>query len=237
MNKNLLLKILELTLKVTDLEADYLQQITDLDYDHLLTFLGNQGYVKDQNEEVKIDSNFRINLAIFGIVNLNLQPHQITKYLTWQEFEEFCFFVLEKHEYSCIRNFRFSKKKKRFEIDLLGFRQPYILSIDAKRWRTRIAKISALKNAVEKQIVRSKNLSEVFSNYSDRFPVTDWKFATFIPILITSMSEGIKSHMNVPIVPFFQFNEFISNLHKNIEDLPQFKIKIKKRGVQTKLYL
>jgi len=231
LDMNLLLKILELTLEIPDIRLDDLNRITELDFEQLFAILGRQGYLREDSNEVKLDSNFRINLAIFGIVNLNIEPFQVLKYLSWQEFEEFCLYVLEMHEYCCIKNFRFSKIKKRFEIDILGFCNPYVLSIDAKQWRTRHGKMGALKNAVEKQIDRTKALLDILSKYQEKLPLYNWKRALFVPILITSMNEGIKQHLGVPIIPFYQFNNFIANIYKNIEDLTQFKIRIKKKGV------
>ncbi|MFX0137439.1 MAG: NERD domain-containing protein [Candidatus Hodarchaeota archaeon] len=235
MNSELILKKLELSLNISEIELEYLLQNKRLDLNQILTFLGNQGYFKEQNNGKTLNLHFRMNLAIYGIVNLKLQPSQVINYLTWQEFEEFCLYVLEQHEFRCIRNFRFKKRKSRFEIDILGFNRPYILCIDAKLWRIRYGKSSALKKAVDNQIIRTEALSNIISKYIDQLQILKWKYVYFIPILITSMNEGIKSHKEVPIVPFYQFNNFISNFNKIIDDLPQFKVKVPKCKVQTKL--
>lgn len=235
LNENLLFRILEHSNNVSELEWDNLFKIIELDYDQLITILGKQGYFKDENNKIKLDSKFRINLAIYGIVNLNLQPFEVIKYLTWQEFEEFCLYVLEQYDFKNFKNFRFSKQKSRFEIDILSFHQPYILCIDAKRWKIGYGKISALKQAAEKQISRVEAFYNVLFKFIDQFQISSWKYASLVPIIITSMDEGIKSYKEVPIVPFFQFNDFITDLYKFIEELPQFKVKIKKHGAQSKL--
>ncbi|MFX1449855.1 MAG: NERD domain-containing protein [Promethearchaeota archaeon] len=235
MNANLLLKIMELTSEIPEIEIKYLSKITGLNYSQIMIYLKEQMYYEKEKNEILQNSNLRINLAIFGIINLNLPPSRVINYLTWQEFEKFCLYVLEQHEFRCVRNFRFKKRKSRFEIDILGLHQSYMLCIDAKLWRIRSGKPSALRKAVERQIIRTEALSKVISKYLDQLYLSRVKYVYLIPILITSMNEGIKSHKKVPIIPFYQFNNFIADLHKNIDDLPQFKIDIQKFGIQTKL--
>ncbi|NVM02366.1 MAG: NERD domain-containing protein [Candidatus Helarchaeota archaeon] len=235
MNADLLRKSLELSAITSEMKFECIMENQRVDINQLLRFLGKQGYTEELHNGKKPYSNFRINLAIYGIVNLKLQPSQVINYLKWQEFEKFCLYVLEQHDFSCIRNFRFKRKKKRFEIDIVGIHQPYILCIDAKLWRIRSGKSSALKKAVEKQIIRTKALSNVISKYIEKFHISNWNYAFFIPILTTSMNEGIKAHKEVPIIPFYQFNNFIAEFNKITDNLPQFKVKVPKCGVQTKL--
>ncbi len=235
MNAKLLLKTLELSSPHSEIKSESILQNRKVPINKILTFLGKQGYITEDNKRKRTISNFRINLAIFGIVNLNIQPSQVINYLKWQEFEEFCLYVLEQHDFSCIKNFRFKRKKKRFEIDIVGIHQPYILCIDAKLWRIRSGKSTALKKAVERQIIRTQALSDVISRYFDKLPISNWNNAIFIPILTTSMNEGIKAHKKVPIIPFYQLNNFIADFNEITDDLPQFKVKVPKCGVQTKL--
>lgn len=143
--------------------------------------------------------------------------------LHWHDFEALCVRVLHAHEYACVQNFRFSiSKKKRFEIDVLGYKFPYLLSIDSKNWGRRAGKKSQLRGAMVKQIVRTRFLLQNTPLLANKFKETRWNDVLYLPILVTSLQEEIEFVQGCPVVPITRFNSFINELPEHAENLKHF---------------
>ncbi|MHA1315605.1 MAG: NERD domain-containing protein [Candidatus Helarchaeota archaeon] len=143
--------------------------------------------------------------------------------LHWHDFESLCLHVLRAHEFSCLQNFRFSlATKQRFEIDVIGYRSPYILCIDAKNWGQRTGKKSQLRLAALKQIKRTRLLArnpDLLTKRNLKFSFQDVKF---IPMVVTSLQEDVAFIDDSPVIPIDKFNLFLQELPEHADTIKYF---------------
>ncbi|MHC1591497.1 MAG: hypothetical protein ACXQS8_05385 [Candidatus Helarchaeales archaeon] len=130
--------------------------------------------------------------------------------LDWHEFESLCIHVFQANEFECCQNVRFSlPSRKRHEIDIVAVRGSFVLSVDAKNWRSRPGKSSQIKLAMEKQIERTRELAMHPFTIEKYFPNFSWSGKKFFPVLVTSLQESISLHDGCPIVPFSSLDSFL----------------------------
>ncbi len=133
----------------------------------------------------------------------------LSKSLSWKEFEGFCRNVLEANGYLVRSNIRFMRDKKRYEIDLIAVKSPYLLFIDCKHWRPGAR--SEYKMAAYKQRIRMEAALEKGSVIGINWEagLTSLQRLSLIVSLadVTDLSfEGI------PVVSIFRFNSFLMSL-------------------------
>ena len=135
--------------------------------------------------------------------------------IDWKEFEEFVAQVFEKHEFNVFRNFRF-KTKKRYEIDILAFRNGLIVAVDCKKWKRGRYKRSGLKHAVQTQVERINELRKfLFEEFTlqDKF---NPKSTKFFPLIVSWFEEDLTEYKNVFVVPVWKLNQFLLSLSEYI---------------------
>ena len=94
----------------------------------------SRGLVTIHHDELSATPLQRLNLATLAI-NHGISIEQVAHNLEWQEFEDLAIRVLHHHSYSTKKHYRFKHHDRRFEIDIVGVKQPLILSIDCKHWK------------------------------------------------------------------------------------------------------
>jgi len=135
---------------------------------------------------------------------------QLMERIDWKEFEAFCAKILEEHDWNVQKNYRF-KNERRYEIDLLAKKGRLVLAIDCKHWGIRQGKSTQLRYAVEKQMERTKALSNVKTLDSIG------KQRRFHSLIITMLKEDIESHNDVWIVPVFSLNNFLLEIENYLD--------------------
>ena len=181
---------------------------------------------------------------------LDLDINQLSYLLNYDGFEALIQEILSQNHYKAIKNYRFTDRselkyetsQKRYEIDVIGIYQNYILVIDAKQWKRKDS-YSAMNKAANLQYQRVKALKKnpeilsnmiqeilglTYNNYKKRLPFT------LIPLMVTAESNWIKINDNsVPLVAILNLNAFLQELPVN---LPYFKtVTVDKISVQKQL--
>lgn len=136
--------------------------------------------------------------------------------MTWQEFEEFVAQICTFHEFQAQHRFRFSLAR-RYEIDIVAKRQPYLLCIDCKQFGVRLGKTSALRLASEKQLARTQALADHLSRFQAELKILDWREPVLLPVLVTMMLEEIQFHESIPIVPAALLNAFLLKFEDQVD--------------------
>ena len=142
---------------------------------------------------------------------------EITKDLDWKDFEGLVSEVLLENGFRTFRNFRFSSKKRRYEVDVVALERPRIVIVDCKHWRIRLGKVSALKVAASAHIARAIELGNKLQEFA-RLDVGHWGAAKVIPILVTLYQERIMENEGVLVVPVFKLNSFVEELRSGYFD-------------------
>lgn len=175
---------------------------------------------------------------------------QLSEILDFNAFEQLIQEILLETGYFSIKNFRFSDrsnfksktKQGRYEIDVIGIYQQYILIIDAKQWRRKDS-FSAINKAADLQyrrVLALKNNPEVFSNLIEQLMGVNPRIKKRVPFILVPMMVTIEENyikMNdnqVPLVSISNFNSFLQELTLNLQFFKT--IKINKVNIQTQLF-
>lgn len=136
--------------------------------------------------------------------------------LDWREFEQFCRKALEEHGFRVKSNVRFTREKKRYEIDILAARNPYLLLLDCKHWKP--GKSSGLRKAVENQRKRAREFMLAGQGILSRI-APGYKSDCQIPGVITLTDSPLRYIDGAPVIPIFRLNEFLLRIDEYQADL------------------
>jgi len=187
--------------------------------------LVEHGLVSIQNDVVESAEDQRLKIAVKA-VRLGVDIERVCRFLEWQEFENVAIFALESNFFETRRHFKFKWSRQWREIDVLGFRQPVILSVDCKHWR-HSWQPSAMSKVVEAQIGRTKALSKVLLKIRGKTGIEKWESAELLPVVLTLGKPPFNFYKDVPVVPIFQFRSFINGLPTLVNYLAAFKVKLR----------
>lgn len=192
---------------------DLLRKHTHLDtvlLNKTLTKLSEDGLLQLRQNLIVASSSQRVNLA-FRAIMLGEDLEKTCRFLKWAEFEGVTAEALQVNGFKALRNFRFKYKGKRWELDVVGFREPLIVCLDCKHWRRRLNQAGLIK-AVEVQAERTEAFAEALPNYWKRTGLNKWKTALLVPLVLSLISGSLRVHNNVPIVAVLQLQDFINML-------------------------
>ena len=189
--------------------------------DEILQPFIQQDLVIKNNSQITCKIENRLQLLPIGLA-YNADYEDLALYLTWREFEAFCKHIVEHHQFRCFLNFRFTEptRKKRYEIDILALRPPYILGFDAKHWQIRAGSSSALKKAVDDQYERLFALSQVLPNRLLELGINEWEKVTLYPLIISLYDQKIAVQIRGAVLPVFKLNQFLLDFAEFNDDLP-----------------
>ncbi|UCC57861.1 MAG: hypothetical protein JSW14_05695 [Candidatus Bathyarchaeum sp.] len=187
----------------------------------ILRGLRELGLIEGEEGIIEVSSNQRVKLAIHAI-NLGTDIERVCKVLEWIEFENFAATAFEANNFTVKRRFRFKKAGRRWEIDVLAFSKPYVVSVDCKRWRRGWGK-SAIKKIVEAQALRTKVLTEALPSLQKRLRLNGWTQAFLFPVILSLFPGPAKFFNNVPVVPILQLQNYLDELPGHIMALTHFR--------------
>jgi len=135
----------------------------------------------------------------------------------WKDVEKLCGEILSRYGYKILLNYRFRHCGRRYEIDVVGIQEPYILLVDCKRWKR--GNVSSLIHAAEEQVRRAQEFMYAFKPDKENINILNKATnLTIIPLIVTVIDVDIKFHEGVPIVPIRYLRDFLISF-KNYEDM------------------
>ena len=159
----------------------------------VLDFLQSNGIGNISNKEITFASTDRLRVAALALQR-GSDVEQLSKYLSWKDFEKLASQVLISLGYQTKTNFIF--KKPRMEIDVIGVNSGFAIVVDCKHWRR--SNLSSISNYSYKQVTRTERLID-----------QDKRIVQAIPVILTLHSESVRFVNGVPVVPIFQFRAFV----------------------------
>ncbi|MEM3365284.1 MAG: restriction endonuclease [Candidatus Methanomethyliaceae archaeon] len=142
---------------------------------------------------------------------------EILRKAGWKDFEELTSAIMTEAGFLTFRNFRFSSKRKKYEIDVIAMENPRIILADCKRWNLRRGKASALKTSALRQLSRSLEFLGKIQEFKP-LNVGNWKTVIIIPIIVTLYEERIVEYEKVLIVPLFKMVSFLEGVRSGLFD-------------------
>lgn len=127
----------------------------------------------------------------------------------WKKFEQIIAEIFQKNSFYTKQNFKF-KTKRRYEIDVLATKSNRIFCIDCKWWGKGRYKKSGLKNAIESQEKRVKELHKFLKKNpiaKNMLKVTQGYITN--PLIVTLHEEDMIKENNTFVVPVWKLNNFI----------------------------
>lgn len=160
----------------------------------------------DFDDSLYIRVKDRLKLA-YHAIGLGIDVKRVSKFLNWREFEVLCSEILTAFNYNVYRSVRFKHDSKRFELDVVGFKLPYVLCFDCKHWS--LNRPSTLIKAIQTHYNKTVAFSNVFKSLFN----LDFKCRIFfIPIIVTLLDEGSGIYDGLPVVSIFKLNSFLNEL-------------------------
>ena len=200
---------------------DEIHELVHLDKDVLINYL-SKDFIKVIGDKVMVLDKTALALEM---VNSGIHMEDVLLSLGWKDFEEFCAELLEKQGFKVTTNFKFRRSLEHYEVDVVAYRHPYILSIDCKRVR-RLSNYF-LKTVAERQLRRTEALSMELWRHSKKLGIDKYRPVLLIPAVFVVASMNPRIYNGVPIVPVGrilsfvkEFERLIGNIFKAIESRP-----------------
>jgi len=146
-------------------------------------------------------------------VGLGADVERVSRYLSWQEFEQLIDYVLRVNGYATLKHHRVKAANRRYEIDIVGARSRIVVAIDCKHWQSSW-KRSEIKRSATSQLERAKALSTE-SNLRTLATSLDVELSGrlyVVPVVATLKETAVKVHLGVPIVPAYKFARFLEEM-------------------------
>jgi len=171
-----------------------------------------------RGSEVRIKDAVNLILALW---KEGFRMDELLRYSNWRYFEELCCRLFSEASFHALRGLHFSYEGKRYEVDVVALRDPYVIVIDCKRWRR--AMRSRVEVFANRHLERCKALAkELWHLKRLNALIGKWRTAKIVPILLTLLEESVKLVNGVAIVPLFKLRGFIKELPYLLEDLTVF---------------
>ncbi len=140
--------------------------------------------------------------------------------LQWREFEAMTALAFEHNSYSVVKNLRFKHNGRRYEIDVVGWKNSSVVCVDCKHWHHAIGR-STLERIVEEQVERVRALSCSLPNPRIKIECSSPDSLRFMPVVLSLIKDKSKFCGGVPIVSILQLQDFLNQLPAYEESIMQ----------------
>ena len=190
--------------------------------------LNGEGRVSLSGGIVGLDARQRIALAE-QLIHLGRDPQRVSRFLEWQEFENFAMHSLEENGFHTAKHLVFRTRQGKREIDVLAWNDTFLFAVDCKHWLRGLSP-SRLGAAADAQLERSAALAErpeLLSRLGVKRPVR----RRIMPILF-ALGDPLQRVMNgVPVVSVSKLISFLFQLSPVDESFRS--IPVKNLGIAT----
>jgi hypothetical protein len=198
MHPDLLLKVLAAIEPETIITLDEFQAASGISSSSvaksMIDFLAANNIGSISKSRIKFSGSDRLYAAVVAL-QMSCDIEQISRYLSWKDFEKLASEVLRSFGYRTRTNVRLVKP--RMEIDLVGTSTDgFTIAVDCKHWKR--SNLSSITNFSQKQVARSERLLKY-----------DKTISQVVPVMLTLHAESVMFIGRVPLVPIHRFRSFI----------------------------
>lgn len=169
----------------------------------ILDFLWSNDIGSISKQAVAFKDSDRLKAAAIAL-QMGCDAEQVSKHLSWQDFEKLTSQVLVSFGYKTQTNLRFSKP--RMEIDVVGVNSGFAIVVDCKHWKRN--NLSSISNYSRKQAARAERLIQ-----------HDKKISQAVPVILTLHAESVRFVSGIPIVPIFRFKSFVMDVKSFLPEI------------------
>ena len=198
MHPDLLVKVLAAIEPETIITLDEFQAASGISSSSvaksMIDFLAANNIGSISKSRIKFSGSDRLYAAVVAL-QMSCDIEQISRYLSWKDFEKLASEVLRSFGYRTRTNVRLVKP--RMEIDLVGTSADgFTIAVDCKHWKRN--NLSSITNFSQKQVARSERLFKY-----------DKTISQVVPVMLTLHAESVMFVGRVPLVPIHRFRSFI----------------------------
>jgi hypothetical protein len=196
-------------------------RITQESFDSLLHRLVDEGLVTMQGKSIILDLKQRLGLAMKA-VEAGADAEAISRRLGWLEFEELSAKIFEANGFRVLRRFRFTAEGRRWELDLLAIRPPYLVCGECKHWGKGIGNQTA-RGIIEIHLEKTEVFTRHILELRERIGINAWSKAVVVPMVLTLSATPMEIYRRVPAVSVFALPNFIIEFDGQLERLANWK--------------
>jgi hypothetical protein len=196
-------------------------RITGEAFNGILLELERDGLLSLIGDVINVDRDQRIRLAHLAFT-LGADFERVSRHLGWLEFEELTSWIFEENGFRTHNRFRFTAEGRRWEIDVLAIRSPYILCVECKHWQRGLGN-STMRNIIEEHIEKVRILSENLKEFTGILRMKGWDEANLLPMTAILAPTRLNIYRRVPAVSVTALPTFISEFEGQMGRLTSFK--------------
>lgn len=176
----------------------------------LLKTLQNEGLIYVSDDMIRATDMQRFELAVRALKK-DVDIEKLTALLHWREFEAMAALAFEHNGYSVLKNLHFKHNGRRYEVDIVGWKNSSAVCVDCKHWHHAIGR-STLERVVEKQVERVRALSSSLPNPKIKIECSSTNSLRLMPVVLSLITDKSKFCRGVPIVSILQLQDFLNQL-------------------------
>jgi Holliday junction resolvase-like predicted endonuclease len=197
-------------------------ELTDRnDIDEALLELGANGLVTFSEGFLSLTCRQRVMLAE-ALIHSGADARRVSRFLRWQEFEDFAEDILSENGFSTRKHFIFKSSLGRREIDILAWNDTFVLAVDCKHW-VRGLSTGRMKEAARAQMERSAALARR-PELLDRLRVRHAYRRSITPVILALGDPQDQLIDGVPVVSVSRLMSFIYGVSPIDTRIKQVKI-------------
>jgi len=189
-----------------------------------LTRLGEEGLMTVTGDRLVLSRDNRLGLAVKAI-ELGADFQTVSRSLGWLEFEELAAYVFEMNGHSVYRRFRFQAEGRRWEMDVLALRRPYIVCAECKHWTRGMGNTTA-RGIVEAHAKKTEVFSRHLAALAKRIKAHRWGSATVVPVALTMSPTDMSIYRRVPSVSILALPSFLDEFGGQLERLIHYAVEL-----------
>ena len=210
--------------------------VTDEAFNESLRSMVEEGFMTLADGVIEASIEQRISIAL-KTIELGADFQSVSNGLGWLEFEELVARVFEENGFSVLRRYRFQAEGRRWEMDVLASRYPYIVCAECKHY-TRGMGNSTARNIVETHLEKTEVFSRHLPGQAKKIGVHRWRDAVVIPITLTLSPTKMRIYRRMPCVSVLALTSFLASFEGYLGRMAHFKVELpewKPKPRQTRL--
>ncbi len=193
-------------------------------FDSLIDELREGGLIDVSNGSATLSLQQRLSLAARAL-EAGADFESVSRCLGWLEFEELSARVFEENGFSVRRRFRFQAEGRRWEIDVLAARAPYLVCGECKHYGRGMGNSTA-RGIVEGHLAKVEVLSRSLEGLREKMGITKWTSATVIPLMLTMSATPFEVYRRVPAVSVLALPGFLGEFDGQLDRLAHIRVKL-----------
>lgn len=185
--------------------------------------LSAAGFITSGDGVIELDATHRIRIAQ-ELIQTGCDPQRISRFLEWQEFEDFTALCLEKNAFTFTKHFVFKTKGRRHEIDLVAWNDTFLLAVDCKHWLRGLSPSQA-RAIAGAQAERAIALAER-PDLLLRLGVRDVERRRAMPVIVCLGNTRSTIVDGVPVVPVSKLISFLYGVSPIDEKIRTIRVRV-----------